>query len=141
MAQSDEAAHDRIIKAHKPIADLFFKGVGNHLQFQDSNIAERVMLHFASMDAPALPVHDSFILHHAYGESGEVEEAMRRAFYDEMREPISKIDKEILTWSYRKDEDDTEETRTLDLDAILSGDDDASHWRETSTLVCPALTA
>jgi hypothetical protein len=125
---------DRIIKAHKPIADLFFKGVGNHLQFQDSNIAERVMLHFAGMDAPALPVHDSFILHHAYGESGEVEEAMRRAFHDEMREPISKIDKEILTWSYRKDEDDTEETRALDLDAILSGDDDVSQWRERHQL-------
>ncbi|MDC1263190.1 hypothetical protein N8015_03845 [Planktomarina temperata] len=125
---------DRIIKAHKPIADLFFKGVGNHLQFQDSNIAERVMLHFAGMDAPALPVHDSFILHHAYGESGEVEEAMRRAFHDEMREPISKIDKEILTWSYRKDEDDTEETRALDLDAILSGDDDVSQCRERHQL-------
>jgi len=121
---------DRIIKAHKPIADLFFKGVGNHLQFQDSNIAERVMLHFAGMDAPALPVHDSFILHHAYGESGEVEEAMRKAFYQEVGEHISKIDKEILTWTYRKNEDDTDEPKTLELDAILSGDDDVSHWRE-----------
>ena len=44
---------DRIIKAHKPIADHFFKSVGNHLQFMDSNIAERIMLHFAGMDAPA----------------------------------------------------------------------------------------
>ena len=125
---------DRIIKAHKPIADLFFKGVGNHLQFQDSNIAERVMLHFASMDAPALPVHDSFILHHAFGETGEVEEAMRRAFYEEVGEHISKIDKEILTWSYRKDEDDTEEPKTLELDAILSTDDDVSQWRERHQL-------
>ena len=91
---------DRIIKAHRPIADLFFNGVGNHLQFLDSNIAERVMLHFAGIDAPALPVHDSFILHHAYGESGEVEEAMRKAFYEEVGEHISKIDKEILTWTY-----------------------------------------
>ena len=125
---------DRIIKAHKPIADLFFKGVGNHLQFQDSNISERVMLHFAGMDAPALPVHDSFILHHAYGESGEVEEAMRRAFYDEMREPISKIDKEILTWTYRKDEDDSEDSTALDVDTIISGDDDVSRWRERHQL-------
>ena len=38
------------------------------------------MLHFAAMDAPALPVHDSFIMHHGYG--GELEEAMRRTFYD-----------------------------------------------------------
>ena len=125
---------DRIIKAHKPIADLFFKGVGNDLQFQDSNIAERVMLHFAGMDAPALPVHDSFILHHAYGESGEVEEAMRRAFYEEVGEPISKIDKEILTWTYRKDEDDTGRPKMLKLDTILRADDDVSHWRERHQL-------
>ena len=125
---------DRIIKAHKPIADHFFKGVGNYLQFMDSNIAEGVMLHFAGMDAPALPVHDSFILHHAYGESGEVEEAMRRAFYEEVGEHISKIDEEILTWKYRKHEDDTAEARTLDIDAVLSADDDVSHWRERHRL-------
>jgi hypothetical protein len=121
---------DRILKAHKPIADHFFKGVGNHLQFQDSNIAEGVMLHFAAMDAPALPVDDSFILHHAYGESGEVEEAMRRAFHEEVGEHISKIDEEILTWTYRKEEDDTAEAKTLDIDTILHADDDVSHWRE-----------
>ena len=125
---------DRIIKAHKPIADLFFSGVGNYIQFRDSNIAERVMLHFAGMNAPALPVHDSFILHHAYGESGEVEEAMHRAFYDEMGEPISKIDKEILTWTYRKDEDDSEDSTALDVDTIISGDDDLSGWRERHQL-------
>jgi hypothetical protein len=125
---------DRIIKAHKPIADLFFNGVGNHLQFLDSNIAERVMLHFAGMDAPALPVHDSFIMHHAYGESGEVEEAMRKGFYEEVGEHISKIDKEILTWTYRKDEGDTDKPTTLDLDTILSGDDDVSRWRERHQL-------
>ena len=125
---------DRIIKAHKPIADLFFNDVGNHLQFLDSNIAERVMLHFAGIDAPALPVHDSFILHHAYGESGEVEEAMRRAFYEEVGEHIPKIDKEILTCTYRKDEDDAVEPRTLDLDAILSADDDVSQWRKRHQL-------
>ena len=125
---------DRIIKAHKPIADHFFKGVGNHLQFMDSNIAERIMLHFAGMDAPALPVHDSFILHHAYGESGEVEEAMRRAFYEEVGNHISKIDEEILTWDYRKAKDETTEVQTLELDAILSADDDVSQWRGRHSL-------
>jgi len=125
---------DRIIKAHKPIADHFFKGVGNHLQFMDSNIAERIMLHFAGMDAPALPVHDSFILHHAYGESGEVEEAMRRAFYEEVGNHISKIDEEILTWDYRKAKDDTLEVKTLELDAILSADGDVSQWRGRHSL-------
>ena len=121
---------ERILKAHKPIADLFFSGVGNHLQFQDSNIAERVMLHFADMDAPALPVHDSFILHHAYGESGEVEEAMRKAFFEVTGENISKIDEEILTWTYRKDQDDTLEAKILNVNAILNADADVSQWRE-----------
>ena len=125
---------DRIINAHKPISDQFFKGVGNHLQFVDSNIAERVMLHFTDMDAPALPVHDSFILHHAYGESGEVEEAMRRAFYEEVGEHISKIDEEILTWTYRKDEDDTDASTALDLETIISADDDLSQWRSRHQL-------
>ena len=54
----------RILAAHKPIADLFFNGVGNKLQFKDSCIAERVMLQFVEWDAPALPIHDSFIVHH-----------------------------------------------------------------------------
>jgi hypothetical protein len=121
---------DRILKAHKPIADLFFSGVGNHLQIQDSNIAERVMLHFADMDAPALPVHDSFILHHAYGESGEVEEAMRKAFFEVTGENISKIDEEILTWTYRKDHDDAAEAKTLNVNAILNADADVLQWRE-----------
>ena len=121
---------DRIIRSHKPIADHFFKGVGNHLQFQDSCIAERIMLHFAEMDAPALPVHDSFILHHGYGESGEVEEAMRRAFYEEVGAHISKVDEEILTWTYRKDTDESNEPKAIDIDTIIAGDDDVSQWRD-----------
>ena len=43
-------------------------------------MCEGVMPHFAARDAPALPIHDSFIMHHGYG--GELEEAMRRTFYD-----------------------------------------------------------
>ena len=125
---------DRIIRSHKPIGDLFFRGHGNHLQFQDSCIAERIMLHFAGMDAPALPVHDSFILHHGYGESGEVEEAMRRAFYEEVGAHISKVDEEILTWTYRKDTDESNEPKAIDIDTIIAGDDDVSQWRERHQL-------
>ena len=71
-----------ILDAHKPIADVFFQGYGNELQYTDSCIAEKVMLQFIkSGDAPVLPVHDSFIMHQAFGEElGELEEAMRRAF-------------------------------------------------------------
>ena len=92
------------------------------------------MLHFAAMDAPALPVHDSFILHHGYGETGEVEEAMHRAFHDQTGNPISKIDKEILTWTYRKDTDESNEAKAIDIDTIIAGDDDVSHWRDRHTV-------
>jgi hypothetical protein len=63
-----------MVDAHKPIQHLFFSGIGNRLQFEDSCISESVMLHFQKMDTPALPVHDSFIMHHVYG--GELGQAM-----------------------------------------------------------------
>ena len=70
----------------------------------------------------------------AYGESGEVEEAMRRAFYEEVGNHISKIDEEILTWDYRKAKDKTQEANTLELDAALSADGDVSQWRGRHSL-------
>ena len=55
--------------AHKPIQDMFFKGHGNYLQYVDSVMAEDVMLKFAKSDyAPVLPIHDSFIMQHAFGQ-------------------------------------------------------------------------
>ena len=124
---------DRIIKAHKPISHEFFKGVGNNLQFEDSCLAESVMLHFAEMDAPALPVHDSFILHHGYCESGEVEEAMRRAFYERFQSDIP-VTQEVINWSYRKKESLTKQQNAMDIDTILKADDDVSQWRKRHEL-------
>ena len=69
-----------ILKAHQPIAHHFFTGIGNRLQYEDSCLAEDVMLSFAKIDVPALPVHDSFIMHHGYG--SELEEKMRKAFFE-----------------------------------------------------------
>ena len=51
-----------ILKRHQPIKDSFFCNKGNTLQFKDSQTAEQVMLHFAELDIPILPVHDSFII-------------------------------------------------------------------------------
>ena len=124
---------ERIIKAHKPISHEFFKGVGNNLQFEDSCVAESVMLHFAEMDAPSLPVHDSFILHHGYCESGEVEEAMRRAFYERFQSDIP-VTQEVINWSYRKKESLTEQQNAIDIDTILKADDDVSQWRKRHEL-------
>jgi len=53
---------DLILEKHEPIADCFFCGMGNKLQFKDSRLAEQVMLRFAKQDIPVLPVHDSFII-------------------------------------------------------------------------------
>jgi hypothetical protein len=119
---------DRILASHKPIAHEFFNGVGNKLQFKDSAIAEKVMLHFAKIDAPALPVHDSFIIHHGYAASGEMEEAMRRAFHETFGESI-KVSEEIIDWQYRKTQSDSAEIKPPSMNQILKADDDVSQWR------------
>ena len=47
------------------------------------------MLNFISVeDAPVLPVHDSFIMHYAYGELGELEEEMRKSFHGHFKKDI-----------------------------------------------------
>lgn len=43
----------------------FGTGIGLRLQYKDSMLAETVMLKFASQGYACLPVHDSFIVHHA----------------------------------------------------------------------------
>ena len=116
---------DKILSAHKAISDQFFKGIGNKLQFKDSCIAERIMLNFADMNAPALPVHDSFICHHGYTTFGEMEEVMRRAFYEEMGEHISKVDTELLSWTYYQDENPPESTN---FDEVMEAMNEFSQW-------------
>ena len=77
----------RIFDAHKPTQHLFFKGIGNKVQYKDSCIAESVMLQFVNQNQVALPIHDSVIM--GVGFAGDLEEAMRRAFYDEFQSDIS----------------------------------------------------
>ena len=117
-----------ILDAHKPIADVFFRGHGSHLQFIDSCIAENVMLNFIrAEDAPVLPVHDSFIMHYAYGELGELEEEMRRAFHGHFKKDIN-VKSEIgimLSSSFGgKDSDE------LTIEQIVHGPPEYSQWEE-----------
>ena len=84
----------QILDSHKLISHLFFTGVGNKLQFKDSCIAESVMLQFANQNQAALPIHDSFIMQEGY--AGHLEEAMRRAFYDEFEADIP-LKQEVIT--------------------------------------------
>jgi len=70
-AESREAAYraanipkrvfERIEKLFQPISDYFYTGVGLHLQYVDSVIAERIMLRSIEEGEAVLPVHDSMI--------------------------------------------------------------------------------
>jgi hypothetical protein len=115
-----------VLEAHTPLADVFFQGHGNHLQFIDSCIAEKVMLQFVrSDDEPVLPVHDSFIMHYAFGDMGELEEAMRRAFHDHFKKDI-KVSEEIgmiLPSSF-----DDMEFEHLAVEEIADGPPEYSLW-------------
>ena len=119
---------EEILKAHKPIKDLFFTGLGNKLQFEDSIIAENVMLQFAKMDAPALPVHDSFIMHHGFGTYGELEEAMRRAFHDRFHRDIG-VSKELVVKHKSNIPIDKDGLATPSFEDILNAENDYSQWR------------
>ena len=119
-----------ILDAHKPIKDLFFTGLGNKLQFEDSIMAENVMLQFARMDYPALPVHDSFIMHHAFGNDGskeesELEEAMRRAFHDRFHRDIG-ISRELVVRQEMKDTSNKTPEVTEGLEELLDAESDYS---------------
>ena len=80
------------------------------------------MLHFAAMDAPALPVHDSFIMHHEFG--GELEEAMRRAFYGRFGGDIP-TSKEMLE-EYKADD---RPPTSSGLDEVLEIEKEYSKWQ------------
>jgi hypothetical protein len=122
-----------ILNAHKPIKDLFFTGLGNKLQFEDSIMAENVMLQFARMDYPALPIHDSFIMHHAFGNDGskeesELEEAMRRAFHDRFHRDIG-ISRELVVRQETKYVSNKTREVTEGLEELLDAESDYSLWK------------
>jgi len=123
---------EAILNAHKPIKDYFFKGIGNRLQFEDSCIAESVMLQFAKMDAPALPIHDSFIMHHGFGTYGELEEVMRRAYHDRFHTDIKVKGDMVVPVKPAKDYPIGDKNFFADtsIDGIINAENDYSQWRD-----------
>ena len=69
---------DAIKARHSQISHHFFTGVGNNLMYQDSNLAEKVMLRMIDRRATILSLHDSFIVRNSYG--NELEEIMNEEF-------------------------------------------------------------
>ena len=122
---------DGILEAHAPVADYFFKGIGNSLQFTDSCIAEKVMLEFAQRDIPVLPVHDSFVVNRHVEVSGDLEEMMRKAYFEVTGHRIGKIDTTLMSWSRGKQPSkigDTVIKATKYVVRALSADTEKSGW-------------
>ena len=71
---------EAIMIFHEPIAHHFYTGVGLRLQRLDSDIAEKVLLHFAENNIAVLPLHDSFLMHHGY--EATLAPVMEAAFKD-----------------------------------------------------------
>jgi len=86
----------KIKEYHQPISKFFGTGHGLILQGKDAEIAERVMLEFAEMGYPCLPVHDSFIIHHALKD--ELQNAMEKAFEETVGTPANIDPKSIFTY-------------------------------------------
>ena len=76
------------------------------------------MLHFADIDAAALPVHDSFIVHHGYED--ELEEQMRKAFFDQFGVSIADPD---MIMREIKPASNPDEFVDISIESILSGPD------------------
>src|SRR5262249_50698021 len=94
--------------------DFFYTGYGVHLQYLDSQVAEKVMLHFAKRGIPVLPIHDSFIVHHGY--KNELMEVMISSF-DEVvsTKGVVKAKKSFLEVRERRGTGEV----TTDLDELL----------------------
>jgi len=99
-----------ILEKHEPIKDKFFCGMGNKLQFEDSQLAEKVMLHFAKQDIPVLPVHDSFII--IRGLWHELLRVMKDEFEKEYHVPIMIGAKELMVGNELKEGDIVEQVVT-----------------------------
>ena len=83
---------------------------GNKLQFEDSQLAEKVMLHFAKQDIPVLPVHDSFII--IRGLWHELLRVMKDEFEKEYHVPITIGAKEFMVGNELKEGDLVEQVVT-----------------------------
>lgn len=67
---------DWVLTGHDIIKEYLGSDMGVRLQRLDSDIAERVMLHFANLGEACFGVHDSFIVR------GELEGQLRQAMHD-----------------------------------------------------------
>lgn len=72
-----------IVSCYPEFKSKFGSGCGLYLQREDSDLAESVMLAFSKMGYACLPVHDSFIVHHALQDTliSEMQKAFEKKFH------------------------------------------------------------
>ena len=114
-----------ILDKHEPIKDSFFCGMGNKLQFKDSQLAQQIMLRFAKQDIPVLPVHDSFII--IRGLYSELVNVMHEEFEKMFGVPINIGDSSKVTPVSFTPED-------VDVDWIISETDKYGSWTDRNPL-------
>ena len=123
--KSWKALRQLILDKHKPIADSFFCGMGNKLQFRDSQLAEQIMLHFAKKDIPILPVHDSFIT--MRGLYSELVYVMNEEFEKMFGLPLNIDSKPMMP-------PQSDVPENLDVDWIISEADKYRCWSDRNPL-------
>jgi hypothetical protein len=118
-----KAILDFIEKHFAPISKHFFTFAGLELQYQDSVVAERVMLRMMALGAVVLPIHDSFIVRNSYEDElwNVMLEEYERAFGSTT---FLKRDQTILDLIESNEDPETKEPRFVsdDLDEILNFD-------------------
>ena len=102
---------------HEPIAHHFYTGVGLKLQRMDSDIAERVLVHFAKQGVAILPLHDSFLMHEGY--ESWLEPVMSSAFKECIGAPAI-IDSKKARKSFKMSDNSSDETATDNLEELLA---------------------
>ena len=118
---------ERIIKAHKPIEHLFFRGMGISLQFEDSQIVEDILLQSCAEKSPVYPIHDSFIVKKINVDG--LEQMMRKAIHDRYGEDIP-IDQKLTvepTPLYKED-------GTSNIEQLVKEDREYAQWFDRNTL-------
>ena len=88
------------------------------------------MLRLAAIDVPALPIHDSFVMHLGY--VSELEENMRRGFYQRFGRDIN-VNHEMVEENVHNEDDDIE-LKSLTSGGIIKGYKELTQWTERSDL-------
>ena len=91
------------------------------------------MLYFAKIDAPALPIHDSFIMHHGFSTYGELEETIRKAIHERFHRDIG-FSKELVVKHKSYIPIDKDGLARPSFEDIINAENNYSQWTDRDDL-------